>query len=83
MGKGLQLIAGYNTMSPEEKEKVNKEALCKYMSLLMFALAACWCVLSVGIELGRMWLFWAGFALFIGVAIFFVVFMNTKNRIKK
>ena len=82
-GKGLDLVAGYNTMPAEEKEKIDKEKLSKYMTGLMLSLAACWCVLSIGIELSRMWLFWVGFALFIGVTILFVVLMNTKNRLQK
>ena len=30
-GKGSFLIAGYNTMPPEEKEKYDEVALCKFM----------------------------------------------------
>ena len=83
LGKGMDLIAGYNTMSKEEKEKIDEKALCKHMSILMYLLAGCWGVLSVGIEINRTWLFWVGFALFIGVCIFYVIYMNTNNRIKK
>ncbi len=82
-GKGLNLVAGYNTMSKEEKEKINEKALCKYMTVLMLLLAACWGVLSVGIELNLVWLFWVGFALFIGVCILYVIYLNTNNRLKK
>ena len=82
-GKGIDLIAGYNTMSASEKEKINKEALCKYMSRFMLVLAACWCVLSVGIQISQTWLFWVGFALFIGATIVFAIYLNTGNRIQK
>ena len=81
-GWGINLIAGYNTMPEQEKEKINKKALCKYVSRLMFLLAACWCVLSIGLELEIMWLFWVGFGLFLGVTAFFVIFLNTGNRLK-
>ena len=80
-GKGVDLIAGYNTLSEKEKENVNKKALCKTMSRLMLLLALCWCVLSVGVEIQQMWLFWVGFALFLGVIIFFVIYLNTGNRL--
>ena len=81
-GKGLDLVAGYNTMPEDEKEKIDKVALSKHMSRLMFMLAACWTVLGVGVEIGRMWLFWCGFALFLVVVIAYVIFLNTGDRIK-
>ena len=82
-GKGIDLVAGYNTMPEREKVKIDKNALCRYMSRLMFLLSACWCVLSVGVELEQMWLFWVGFGLFLAVVIFFVIYLNTGNRLQK
>ena len=82
-GKGINLIAGYNTMSAKEKEKIDEKALCSYVSKLMFLLSACWAILSIGLEIKQMWLFWIGFVLFIGVTIFFVIYMNTGNRLEK
>ena len=82
-GKGIDLVAGYNTLSKEEKEKIDQKTLCKYMTILMFLLAACWVVLSIGIEISKMWLFWCGFGLFICVVIFFVIYINTGNRLGK
>ena len=82
-GKGMGLIAGYNTLSEKEKEKIDPKVLSKYMTRLMFLLAACWGVLSVGVELEKIWLFWVGFALFIGVTIFFAIYLNTGNRLGK
>ena len=82
-GKGIDLVAGYNTMPQQEKENIDPKALGKYMSRLMFVLAACWCVLSVGVAIEQMWLFWVGFGLFLGVVIFFVIYLNTGNRLQK
>ena len=82
-GKGIDLVAGYNTMPQQEKENIDQKALGKYMSRLMFLLAACWCVLSVGVAIEQMWLFWVGFGLFLGVVIFFVIYLNTGNRLQK
>ena len=82
-GKGIDLVAGYNTMPQQEKENIDPKALGKYMSRLMFLLAACWCVLSVGVAIEQMWLFWVGFGLFLGVVIFFVIYLNTGNRLQK
>lgn len=38
-GKGSFLIAGYNTMSKEEKEVYDKKALCNFMGNLMLFFA--------------------------------------------
>ena len=82
-GRGLDLVAGYNTLSKQEKEKIDKKALCRHMSRLMFMLSACWVVLSVGVEIEKMWLFWLGFFLFLGVAIFYAIYLNTGDRAQK
>ena len=41
LGKWSFLIAGYNTMSKEEKEGYDTIALCKFMGKLMFIIAFC------------------------------------------
>ena len=40
-GKGAFLIAGYNTMTKEEKEKYDSKALCKSTGKLMLSLVFC------------------------------------------
>ncbi len=41
MGKGSFLIAGFNTMSKEEKEEYDVVSLCKFMGKVMFIIAFC------------------------------------------
>ncbi|WP_368655035.1 DUF3784 domain-containing protein [Ornithinibacillus sp. 4-3] len=82
-GKGSFLIAGYNTMSPEEKEKYDTVSLCKCMGKMMFALSfsMLFWVFSEIYEID--WLFVFGFVLFIGIVVFMLIYMNTGNRFKK
>lgn len=40
-GKGASLIAEYNTMTKEEKEKYDSKALCKSTGKLMLSLVFC------------------------------------------
>ena len=68
-GKGAWLIAGYNTASPAEKRTYDEPALCRFMGKLMFALAACWLVITFGDLLQIMALFWIGFVLFLVVTL--------------
>ena len=82
-GKGLDLIAGYNTLSAREKEKYDKEKLCKAMSRMMFLLAGTWAVAAAGVYIRSTALCWAGIALFLAVIIGGVIYMNTGNRCKK
>jgi len=82
-GKGSSLIAGYNTKSPEEKNKYDIVALCKFMGKMMFALSfsMLFWIFSVAYEMN--WLFTLGLVLFIGIVIFTIIYINTGNRFKK
>lgn len=82
-GKGLDLIAGYNTLSAREKEKYDKEKLCKAMSRMMFLLAGTWAVAAAGDVFHTKSLYWVGMTLFLAVVIGGVIYMNTGNRCKK
>lgn len=82
-GKGSSLIAGYNTMPPEEKEKYDVAELTKFMGQMMFALSfsmVFW-ILSIAFEMNE--LFYFGLILFIGIVVFMVIYMNTGNRFKR
>ena len=82
-GKGANLIAGYNTASPEEKAKTDEKKLLKAMSVLMFVLAGCF-VISASSEIFKLkMLIWIGQALFVVVLIVGLIYINTKTKIKK
>ncbi len=83
LGKGADLIAGYNTASAEEKEKYDVKKLCKTMSCFMFALAACWLVIAASEIFQTMVLLWIGLALFLIAVVTGLIYMNTGNRCKK
>lgn len=80
LGKWSFLIAGFNMMNKEEKEKYDIQSLCKFMGKFMFLIAFCivLCVLS-DILVMRV-LYNIGTAL-MGVSIIFVViYTNTGKR---
>ena len=82
-GKGAFLIAGYNTASKAEREKIDETKLCKHMSRLMFILAACWLIIALSAVFSENILLWIGFGAFLFAVIFGVVYINTGNRIGK
>ena len=74
-GKGAFLIAGYNTASKAEKEKIDEKKLCRYMGRLMFALAGCF--------FDKIRLLWLGLGLVFIVSIGGIIYINTGDRVKK
>lgn len=51
MGKGSFLIAGYNTLSEEDKKKYDKQKLCKITGLICLGVAVLLGILSIFIYL--------------------------------
>lgn len=79
-GKGGFLIAGWNTMSPEERARYDEKAVFRNMSALMFSCAGCMVLLLLGEVLNLEALNWAGALLLIPCVIFFVVRVNTAGK---
>lgn len=81
--KGAFLISGYNTAPKAEKEKYDLKKLYRHMSRLMFLLAGCWAILALGNALGQDWLFFLGLGLFFLASLFYLIYMNTNNRVRR
>lgn len=83
LGKWSFLIAGFNTMSKEEKENYDVLALCKFMGKFMFMIAFCISLFILSDILMIKVLFTIGMTLFIVSIIFVIIYANTGNRFKK
>lgn len=82
-GRGAWLIAGYNTLPPKERERYDRQALCRFMARLMFFCATCTALLTAdtlwpGRGLGLVGSIW----LVIG-AVGAVIYANTGGRFLK
>ena len=82
-GKGGCLIAGYNTMPPEEKAKYDEKALCRFMGKTMFFIAFCLVLITVGAAKNLSWLSEVGGFLTLIAAVFAVFWTNSGNRYRK
>ncbi len=82
-GKGSFLIAGYNTASKTEKEKIDEKKLCTCVGMLMFALAGCFFIVMLSDIFHKMWILWLGLGLVFAVSIGGIIYINTRDRIKK
>ena len=82
-GRGAGLIAGYNTMSPAERERYDKRALCRFTGKMMFYVAGCLALMFIGDYLSSKALFVVSLvALFIGV-FFMLGYANSGGRFLK
>ena len=80
LGKWSFLIAGFNTMSKEEKEKYDVISLCKFMGKLMFMVAFCISLFTLSDIFMMKILFWIGTALLNVSIVFVIIYANTGNR---
>lgn len=81
-GKASWLIAGYNTASKEEKEKYDEKALSRFVSNLLFVVAAVELLIGVAYYFQLNAAVIAGYILIGIIVIASVVFVNTGNRFK-
>lgn len=82
-GKGAALIAGYNTMSEEEKATYDEVKLTKFMGKMMYLLSL-WMLFWVASEFfDNNSLLIIGFVLFVGTVLFAVIYVNSSEKFKK
>lgn len=84
-GKANFLIAGYNTSSKEEKEKIDDKRLSKFMGKFLFVLGLIQLILPITeiLEIKIEGLVVSVSIIFFIVAIGGVIYMNTGERFKK
>ncbi|HHD2752305.1 TPA: DUF3784 domain-containing protein [Clostridium perfringens] len=83
MGKGLWLIAGYNIMSKEEREKYDMRAVGKFMGKIAFVIAFSISFWLIGEILSLKILFHLGTIVFWATIIFTLIYLNTNKRFVK
>lgn len=82
-GRGVDMIAGFNTATPEERAKWDEKALCRGVGILLFVMLGCMTVIAVVSVLGMTTLVWGGLALTALVAVGGMVYINKSKRFKK
>lgn len=82
LGKSPFFIAGFNTMSKEEKEKYDVISLCKFMGKFMFIIAFCISLFILSDIFMMKILFMIGIVLLVISIVFIIIYANTGNRFK-
>lgn len=85
-GRGANLIAGFNTMSGDEKEQFDKPALCKFTGKVLIPIEAAIFICVIAGMLGAPWS--AGFGIAVSICLIpyvisMAVYANTGNRFRK
>lgn len=83
LGKWSFLIAGFNTMSKEKKEKYDVISLCKFTGKIMFVVAFSIALFILSDILMMPILLNIGVVIIISSVIFTVIYANTGNRFEK
>ena len=83
MGKCSFLIAGYNTLSREKKERYAARALCHFTSRLILYLAFCMLLSIISTILESPVLLSIAVFLFVASITFAIIYANTGNRFRK
>lgn len=82
-GKGTFLIAGYNTMSKEQKSHYDDSALAKAMGKIAFVLAFTNFLTLLGDIYNLKWLRIIGIVLTLCMILYLIIYFNNSKRIKK
>ena len=77
LGKGQNLIAGYNTLSEEDRKGYHEKKLLRAMCAGMFFFSACMALSLVGALVEKGFLLALGYVLLILGALFLVLYSNT------
>lgn len=84
MGKCAGLIAGYNTMSAEEKASWDAPALARFVGKIILLCGTATGLYGVGLVcFALQWLTWAYLIVVVGLCVFAAVWCNTANRFRK
>ena len=82
-GKGADMIAGFNTASPEERAKWDETALCRAVGILLFVMVGCIELLLLGAILGMTALMWGGGVLLAASTVFGLIYINTSQHLRR
>ncbi|MBF1168951.1 MAG: DUF3784 domain-containing protein [[Eubacterium] sulci] len=81
-GKGLWLLAGFNTMSVEERNVYDMEKIGKFTSKTLTGMALCLLAFNFGLYINNIIVIIFPWVVFGGIVIFTLVYLNS-DKFKK
>ena len=81
-GKGLWLLAGFNTMSVEERNVYDMEKIGRFISKTLTGMALCLLAFDFGLYINNIIAIVFPWVVFVGIVIFTLVYINS-DKFKK
>lgn len=81
-GKGLWLLAGFNTMSVEERNAYDMEKIGRFISKTLTGMALCLLAFDFGLYINNIIAIVFPWVVFVGIVIFTLVYINS-DKFKK
>ncbi len=82
-GKGINMLASYNTLSSEEKKEYDTEKMCKFMGTIMIILAFASLLLAVSYVTNNNWFISVFFGISLVLIVISIAYSNNGKRFKK
>jgi hypothetical protein len=82
-GHGTMLIAGYNTMSPKEREKWNAKAIGRAVGIYLVALGVLLAATTWLAMAGVLWVSWVSLGGTLAGSLFLVIYVNKSGRFRR
>jgi len=82
-GKGLNLLAGYNTMSESQKEKYDKKALGRFTGWMIIAFSFILAFAPIGVYLEINWLIYSAIIISLAEVLVCMIYVNKSKRFRK
>lgn len=76
-GRGGSILSGYNTMSDEDRKKIDEKALLKFTGKVMYTLSVPMFAILWSIISSEQIYYYIGFIFSIGLAIYTVIYSNS------
>ena len=83
VGRGARLIAGYNTLSKDEKEKINSTKLSKFLGKILLPIGLSINGITIGIVCNIQWIGILVAIVVVTLIVIAAVYCNTGNRFEK
>ncbi len=82
-GRGANLLAGFNTLSDDEKKEYDEKALSKFVGKIFLPIGIMFPCIALGAIFKIVWLPIILAVLVVALIIFAAIYCNTGNRFKK
>ena len=82
-GRGASLLAGYNTLNPQEQAKYDVKAMLRATGWMLISVCLCIVFMTAGIYFYLEWLVYTSAIIKVTIILGFVLYANTGGRFRR